>query len=126
LSLFAGFSRRLSQPTSERTMTQPNDIPTPSAANFVSVTLDIPIVRGSQTITSVDLRRPKSGELRGVNLSDLAQLDVAALIKVLPRVSMPTLTSADVEGLDPSDLMKLGGEVVGFLLPSQKRDYLNA
>lgn len=107
-------------------MTQSHDIPATAPASVVTVTLDSPIVRGAQTITSVGLRRPKSGELRGVNLSDLAQLDVAALIKVLPRVSLPTLTSADVESLDPSDLMKLGGEVVGFLLPSQKLAYLSA
>lgn len=107
-------------------MTQPQDIPTTAPASLVTVTLDAPIVRGAQAIASVDLRRPKSGELRGVNLSDLAQLDVAALIKVLPRVSMPTLTSADVESLDPSDLMKLGSEVVSFLLPSQKLAYLSA
>lgn len=107
-------------------MTQPNDIPTTTQACFVNVTLDTPIVRGTQTIASVDLRRPKSGELRGVNLSDLAQLDVSALIKVLPRVSMPTLTGADVENLDPSDLMKLGAEIVGFLLPSQKAAFLSA
>ena len=107
-------------------MTQPQDIPSTASPSLVTVTLDAPIVRGSQTIASVDLRRPKSGELRGVNLSDLAQLDVTALIKVLPRVSMPTLTSADVESLDPSDLMKLGSEVVGFLLPSQKLAYLSA
>lgn len=107
-------------------MTLSSDVPTTAPAAFVTVALDTPIVRGTQTIASVDLRRPKSGELRGVNLSDLAQLDVAALIKVLPRVSMPTLTSADVEGLDPSDLMKLGAEIVGFLLPSQKVAYLTA
>jgi hypothetical protein len=107
-------------------MTQINDIPTAAPTGMVTVTLDAPIVRGTQTIASVDLRRPKSGELRGVNLSDLAQLDVSALIKVLPRVSLPTLTGSDVENLDPSDLMKLGAEIVGFLLPSQKAAFLSA
>ena len=107
-------------------MTQPNDIPTIAPTSVVTITLDTPITRGAQTIATVDLRRPKSGELRGVNLSDLAQLDVSALIKVLPRVSMPTLTGVDVENLDPSDLMKLGAEIVGFLLPSQKAAFLTA
>jgi hypothetical protein len=107
-------------------MTLTHDLPTTASAGLVTVTLDTPLVRGAQTIASVELRRPKSGELRGVNLSDLAQLDVAALIKVLPRVSLPTLTGADVESLDPSDLMKLGAEIVGFLLPSQKAAFLTA
>ncbi|RKF33402.1 phage tail assembly protein [Paraburkholderia fungorum] len=81
-----------------------------------SYTLDEPIVRGSQTITKVTLRRPKSGELRGVTLSDLVNLDVAALSRVLPRISSPTLTEQDVANLDPADLVQLGGIFSGFLM----------
>jgi len=91
-----------------------------------SVTLDTPIQRGEQTIASITLRKPKSGELRGCSLSDLAQLDVAALGRLLPRISSPTLTTADVDNLDPADLMKLGAEVVGFLLPASARASLTA
>lgn len=81
-----------------------------------SYTLDEPIVRGSQTITKVTLRRPKSGELRGVTLSDLVNLDVTALSRVLPRISSPTLTEQDVANLDPADLVQLGGIFSGFLM----------
>ncbi|PTB19556.1 phage tail assembly protein [Trinickia symbiotica] len=80
-------------------------------------TLDTPIVRGSQTITTVALRKPASGELRGVSLSDLVNLDVTALSRVLPRISSPTLTEQDVAQMDPADLVMLGGLVVGFLTP---------
>jgi len=79
-------------------------------------TLDEPIVRGNQTITQVMLRRPKSGELRGVTLSDLVNLDVTALSRVLPRISSPTLTEQDVANLDPADLVQLGGIFSGFLM----------
>jgi hypothetical protein len=79
-------------------------------------TLDEPIVRGNQTITQVTLRRPKSGELRGVTLSDLVNLDVTALSRVLPRISSPTLTELDVANLDPADLVQLGGIFSGFLM----------
>lgn len=81
-----------------------------------SYTLDEPIVRGRQTIDRITLRRPKSGELRGVSLSDLVSLDVAALSKVLPRISSPTLTEQDVANLDPADLVQLGGIFSGFLM----------
>jgi len=79
-------------------------------------TLDVPIVRGSQTIDTVTLRRPKSGELRGVTLSDLVNLDVTALSRVLPRISSPTLTEQDVANLDPAELVQLGGIFSGFLM----------
>ncbi|WLE59286.1 phage tail assembly protein [Burkholderia plantarii] len=79
--------------------------------------LDTPITRGDQTITRITLRKPKSGELRGVSLSDLVNLDIAALSKVLPRVATPTLIDADVYNLDPADLVMLGGIFAGFLMP---------
>jgi hypothetical protein len=91
--------------------------------------LDTPIVRGSQTIKAVTLRKPNSGELRGVSLSDLVNLDVAALSKVLPRISTPTLTDRDVFNLDPADLVQLGGIFSGFLMTKavkQKMESLTA
>jgi hypothetical protein len=89
-------------------------------------TLDTPLARGSQTISAVTLRKPKSGELRGVSLSDLVSLDVGALSKVLPRVSTPTLTEQDIANLDPADLVMLGGIFVGFLTPKAVKSKLDS
>jgi hypothetical protein len=90
----------------------------PAAADPNTHTLDTPLVRGSgKPITAITLRKPASGELRGVSLSDLVSLDVAALAKVLPRISSPTLTEQDVARLDPADLVQLGGIFAGFLMP---------
>jgi hypothetical protein len=85
--------------------------------NDNTVTLDTPIKRGEQTIDKVTLRKPSSGELRGTSLSALVNLDVEALQKVLPRITSPMLTEADVARLDPADLVQLGGMFAGFLLP---------
>lgn len=82
-----------------------------------TITLDTPIKRGETEITSVVLRKPAAGELRGVTLTDLLQMDVAALSRVLPRITSPTLTEADVNGMDPADLTQMGSAVAGFLLP---------
>lgn len=86
-----------------------------------SVTLDTPIKRGETEITSIELRKPASGELRGLNLTDLLQMDVNALHRVLPRISMPTITEAEAAALDPADLLQLGSRVAGFLLPKVMR-----
>lgn len=82
-----------------------------------TITLDEPLKRGEQTITSVSVRKPASGELRGVALSDLLSLEVNAVIKILPRVTSPSLTEQEVARLDPADLVQLGSKVAGFLLP---------
>lgn len=81
-----------------------------------STTLDKPLKRGEQTITAVTLRKPDSGELRGVALADLLRMDVDALATVLPRITTPTLTKHEVHVLDPADLTDLGGKVAAFLL----------
>jgi hypothetical protein len=81
-----------------------------------TITLDQPIKRGTKTIDKVTLRRPTSGELRGIQLVNLMQMDVTSLSQVIPRISIPTLTKPEVEALDPADLVQFGTEVVNFLL----------
>lgn len=81
-----------------------------------TITLDTPITRGEQTITAITLRKPAAGELRGVSLTALLQMDVDALTAVVPRISTPTLNQADVRAMDPADLVQIGSTVAGFLL----------
>lgn len=83
--------------------------------NLNTVELDTPIVRGDTKITSITLRKPTSGELRGVRLLDLANMDVLALSTVLPRITMPTLTKQEVSGMDPADLTDIAVKVALFL-----------
>ncbi|MNE90235.1 Phage tail protein E [compost metagenome] len=49
-------------------------------------------------------------------------MDVLALRKVLPRISTPTLTEADVGRLDPADLMQCGVAVSSFLLTKAAKE----
>lgn len=86
------------------------------------ITLDTPIIRGEQKIEQVTLRKPMSGELRGVTLSDLAQMDVLALRKVLPRISAPSLTDHEVGRMDPADLFQCGLAVASFLLQKSAKE----
>ncbi len=86
-----------------------------------TIVLETPIKRGEQVIESLSLRKPSAGELRGVNLTDLLQLDVTTLQTVIPRISNPILTTADVAGMDPADLVTIGTEVADFLLPKSAK-----
>ena len=98
---------------------------TPAAEGEVSVTLETPIQRGDTTIACVTLRKPKSGELRGLKLSELLATDVDAMLTLLPRITRPTLVAHELAALDPVDLTQLAGEVAGFLLPKAARASLN-
>lgn len=95
---------------------QPAAAETSTALPDNVVLLDEPIVRGTTTITEVTLRKPMAGELRGVALTDLLNLEVNALRKVLPRITTPTLTDIEVGRMDPADLLELGSKVATFLL----------
>lgn len=94
----------------------------PASTTWEQVTLDEPIVRGNKTIDTVNIRKPKSGELRRLALSDVARMEVDALATLLPRITEPALTAHEVQALDPADLMQCGTKVAGFLLPKGLRD----
>lgn len=88
------------------------------------ITLEVPIQRGDQTITDITLRKPSAGELRGLSLVNLLQMEVTALTTVLPRITTPALTTKEINRLDLADLLQLGSEVAGFLVPkSAKADF---
>lgn len=97
----------------------PTELPKQQAE---TVELDSSIQRGKSTVTEIHVRKPKSGALRGVALTDVLQMDVSALTKVLPRITEPALTEAEIRDMDPADLVQLGGVVAGFLLPRKARD----
>ncbi|MNJ04656.1 Phage tail protein E [compost metagenome] len=46
---------------------------------------------------------------------------MASLIKVIPRISSPGITAPEAAGMDPADLLAIGGKVVGFLLQKQAK-----
>ena len=84
-----------------------------------TVTLDAPIKRGEKEITEITLIKPNSGALRGTSLRGLLDCNTDDLIKVLPRITDPALTDAEVNRLDPADLMQAAAKVAGFLLPKR-------
>ncbi|MDF7786473.1 phage tail assembly protein [Pantoea stewartii] len=84
--------------------------------NEKTIILDTPIQRGKTEIKEIVLRKPQSGALRGVRLQALMEMDVNAVMAVLPRVSTPSLTVQEINEMDPADLVSLSVEVVSFLL----------
>lgn len=85
------------------------------------VTLEKPLKRGDQLVTEISLIKPNAGTLRGVSLAAVANSEVDALIKVLPRMTAPMLTEQEVAAMELPDLVALAGQVVGFLSPSSAR-----
>jgi hypothetical protein len=101
--------------------------PTASAAPQIeTVTLGEPIKRGEQLIEQLQLRKPKSGELRGLSLQDIMRADITALLQLIPRISSPPLTSVEADGLASEDLAEIGGVVRGFFMSASERKMMMA
>lgn len=86
------------------------------------VTLDTPIVRGKEEIKEITLRKPNVGELRGLSMVDLLNMDINAVSTLLPRIGTPVISKEEVKQLDPADFVQLAGEVAGFMIPKSMKD----
>ncbi|MCW8966891.1 MAG: phage tail assembly protein [Candidatus Pacearchaeota archaeon] len=83
------------------------------------IKLDEPIKRGEKKHSSIELRKPTAGELRGTKLSDVLTMDVATMNKVLPRISEPVLTEEELNAMNLADFTELALGFVGFLEPKK-------
>ncbi|MDP0349660.1 phage tail assembly protein [Glaesserella parasuis] len=79
--------------------------------NVTTVKLKVGIVRGEQTITEIQVRKPNIQALKGLKLLDLMQSDVNSIITLLPRITQPMLHKSDIDRLDVADFTKLTGAV---------------
>lgn len=86
------------------------------------ITLDNPVKRGEQVIEQVTLMKPNAGTLRGVSLAAVANSEVDALIKVLPRMTAPMLTEQEVAALELPDLVALVEQGGRFCLRTRCSD----
>ncbi|KAF1021880.1 MAG: hypothetical protein GAK30_01569 [Paracidovorax wautersii] len=94
---------------------------TPAPADN-TIILDTPLQRGTTTIAEITLRKPSAGELRGLSLQRLHQADTDEILKLLPRITTPTLTPPECARLDPADLSEAGGHIISFLLKKAVRE----
>lgn len=60
------------------------------------------------------LTEPTAGQMRGLKLIDVLQMDVTAMIKLIPRIVSPAMTEAEVAELSPADLTQFATETVSF------------
>ncbi len=90
------------------------------------VTLSAAVKIDGKDVTGIDLRKPQTGELRGLKMTDVLQMDTDGQIKLLPRITQPALTSAQVASLDPADFIALCGKAVLFFAKKSELQALEA
>ena len=87
----------------------------------IKITLEHPLKqgeKGDKKISEINLRKPMAGELRGIKLLDIMQMDVNAFVPLLGRITTPMLSETQVYSLDPVDLIQIMTGVHGFFVTS--------
>lgn len=107
-------------------METPETAPALDGSKFQTVKLMEPIIRGETSIDTLTLRKPGSGELRGLNLQNIYSLDVGTILTIVTRISTPSLTSEEADMLSPPDLMEIGGTIKGFFMTAAERAAMEA
>lgn len=88
--------------------------------NTQTLKLNSPIVRGDKEIAAITLHKPNVSAMRGVSMRLLLDMNVDAIVAVLPRISDPQLTEAEINKLDAPDLLQAAILVAGFFLPTSE------
>lgn len=90
-------------------------------SDHATFTLDYDIKAGDRVVhaagTIITVRKPAAGELRGLTMMALNQMDYATVETLTPRITSPMLHKHEVGAMDPADLNQLCGEIMDFLLP---------
>lgn len=80
------------------------------------------ILRGDKEIKEIKVRKPNVAALKGLKLLDVFQSDVNTWITLLPRITTPTLTKADINNMDVADLTQLIGDAVTLMNGAEDED----
>ena len=106
------------------TTTTEQNIQTIADPNLRVVDLERPIIRGSESITQITLRKPNVGMLRNLSLQDVLKWQVEATNTLLTRITTPTLSVNDLNGMDIADYTSLAVELTNFLVSAKAKSQL--
>ncbi|MFU2076734.1 phage tail assembly protein [Gallibacterium anatis] len=70
--------------------------------------------RGDTTIDEIEVFRPNVMSLKGLKLIEVLSADVNAIGVLLPRITSPSLSKAEVQALDVTDFVELTTAVLSF------------
>jgi len=91
-----------------------------------TVELETPVQLGdAPAITSLQLRKPVSGDCRGLSLAKLSQVDVTEVLTLLPRIATPLITPVEAAAIELPDLMAIAEIVADFLLSRAQKATLS-
>ena len=89
-----------------------------------TVKLSYPLTVGGAEVKQVVLHRPTPGELRGLMLTHVLQMEFNTMMRLIPRVSEPSLDEGTICGLNVIDFIKIATALVLLFAPDDEREAL--
>ena len=103
-------------------MSEPAPTAPAGATHAETITLNTPITRQEgAAIEALTLRKPKAGDLRGLNIQSLMTGDVASVITLLPRIASPFIAQQEAAQLDAEDIAEVAGTIMGFFMTASQK-----
>lgn len=92
-----------------------------------TIPLETPLPRDGGDLAELKLRRPTSGDFRGLSIAKLGQFDYDSVRLLLPRISLDGLIAEEVDRIDPADMMEVSTALSDFLFTArQKAEFQSA
>jgi len=79
--------------------------------------LENPIQRGENTLSALTLHKPKGGQLKGISIRAVMDMECDTVQRLLPRICDPKITAQEANNLEAEDLAMAGVKIAGFFLP---------
>lgn len=79
------------------------------------VELEFGFKRGDNLVNEIILVKPNTGHCRGLSLKDVLSFEINALAVLLPRITLPAMTSQEVYSLELMDTLKIAEGITDFL-----------
>lgn len=79
-----------------------------------TIALKHPIPYGEKALEELTLRKPMAGDLRGVKLRGIHDMDVDTVLTVTTKITTTPVTIGQLAALDPADLLALTEAVSDF------------
>lgn len=88
---------------------------------LTTLVLETPLKRGDDEIAELKFRRPTSGDLRGISIAKLGQLDYDEIRRLLPRIAVTPIIAEEVDKIDTADMIEIGNLLTDFLFTKKRQ-----
>jgi len=103
-------------------MSKTDTIPAKDTASK-TVELSQDYLIGGEAVAKITLRKAKGGELRGLKMTEIFQMDYTSMAKLISRISTPYISEEQFDGLELCDVQALSTAALGFFAhPKQKAE----